>query len=190
MPTETLRPNADGDKKQWDLPSSGDHYDEVDETSPDEDSTYIAVLATNPAAERDLFQLPNPSNIQEGDTINSVKVYYRVRGTKYTSTRAMPVVKTHGTEYQGGTMQSFGTSYETKSYTWTTNPNTGNAWTLQELNNLQAGVEGTRGIGGGFPPQFDETRCTQVYIEVDYTPAPPPSESNQHSGTLLNPGVF
>jgi len=49
-----------------------------------------------------------------------------------------------------------------------TNPQSGNEWTWLEVNNLQAGVGLRRAAGTG---GNKESRCTQVWVVVDYTPA-------------------
>ena len=59
-----------------------------------------------------------------------------------------------------------GATYTLVSTTWNTNPVTGLAWTVDEINSLQA--------GGSIQPNSDGVsngRCTQVYIEVEYTSA-------------------
>jgi len=72
-------------------------------------------------------------------------------------------MKTNGVEYNGTEVKTT-TSYATYSYDWNTNPQTGSAWTWNEIDNLQAGVGLLR------PKGKEETRCTQVYAEVNYTP--------------------
>ena len=72
---------------------------------------------------------------------------------------------THSTEYSGDieTLQEE-VGYLTFSKVWTNNPNTEQPWTWDEINALQAGVallsEG---------PNY-QSRCTQLYVEVEYTP--------------------
>jgi len=46
---------------------------------------------------------------------------------------------------------------------WTTDPNTGEAWTWEAINALQAGFDLKCGDG--------RSKCTQLYVEVEYTPA-------------------
>jgi hypothetical protein len=58
-------------------------------------------------------------------------------------------------------------TWTTVSQEWATNPDTGSAWTWEEIATLQIGV--------ALKQEFDYTdslRCTQVYVEIEYTPAP------------------
>ena len=172
MPTVILRPNQAGDRTEWpwQYPSTGEHWDKVDDVTPDEDSTYIYISRAEAGSHKDLYNLPSPG-IPSGAQIDYVRVYIRCRGSGFTFARARPVIKTHGMEY-APTYMSFGTSYSTQSHEWTTNPYTGEAWTLDELESLQAGVEGVRGMM--YDPwtgliRYDDTYCTQVYVEIGYT---------------------
>jgi hypothetical protein len=154
MSTLYLRPNAAGDEAALSCyPNTGEaNWQDVDEASPDEDATYVF----SPAAEdhRDLYNLEDTS--QTG-TINWIKVWVRCsgEGSAYTA------IKTGGTAYEGSANALTG-SYANYSTQYTTNPQTGSAWTWTQLNALQAGV---RLVGAEKAP----AKCTQVYIEVDYT---------------------
>jgi len=77
---------------------------------------------------------------------------------------AKAAIKTNGTVYTGSE-ETVGTSFTTNSYQWTTNPDTGSAWTWDEIDALQAGVE--LKSGGA----IDTAACTQVYVEVAYNGA-------------------
>jgi hypothetical protein len=73
---------------------------------------------------------------------------------------------THGSEYSGDEetlIEEYG--YDTFSKVWTNNPNTGQPWTWDEINALQAGVA-LLSESSDF-----QSHCTQVFIEVGYTPA-------------------
>lgn len=76
-------------------------------------------------------------------TADSVKLFLRVSGNDYFSS-STPVT----------------TSYEYYSYQWDTNPQTTTAWSLAELNSLEAGFQLE---GGG-----QEHRVTQMYVQVEY----------------------
>ena len=53
----------------------------------------------------------------------------------------------------------------TRSHTWTTNPHSGLAWTWNHIDALQIGVAVPIIYSG------DSIYCSQVYIEVNYTPS-------------------
>ena len=159
--TETLRPNAAGDETNIasQYPASNYHWDKVDEETTDDDSTYVYSNSTSYT--RDLYSLSNPAG---SGTINFIKVHYRFKrysaGTGYLT----PAIKTGGTVYEGSEDTETAGSYKDGSYQWTTNPKTGVAWTWNDLTNLQAGIKIKESPGGGH-----QTRCTQVYVEVNYT---------------------
>ena len=173
MTTETLRPNAVGTYTEFPVqyPNSTFHYDKVDDVTPDEGSTYIATSSTDYLFYRDLYGVPD-SAIPVGSTINSVTVYIRCVGsgldTGNTRGYAAQYIRTHDTDYLGAYAYYIGSAWATKYYTWLTNPNTGLAWTIDEINALEIGIKGRAGydIEGYCYPLY----CTQVYVEVDYTP--------------------
>jgi outer membrane protein len=148
--TVILRPNANGDLTQLrQYPLSGDHYDKVDEKVPDEGSTYVGGYG---AAATDLYGLTKPSS--ESGAIYYVRLYTRL----LTGTLAQGAIETGGTIYYGTARTS--SSWQTFSDQWDTNPQTGQPWTWSDIDLLQAGVFLTSGS------------CTQVYVEVNYTPSP------------------
>jgi hypothetical protein len=57
-------------------------------------------------------------------------------------------------------------TYQTYYTQYDTNPYTGNAWTLDEINDLQVGVDARSGYGGC---GYVAPRCTQIYTEINYT---------------------
>ena len=60
-------------------------------------------------------------------------------------------------------------TWETISQEWITNPVDDEAWEWAVIDALQIGVSQGSQAGGGC------SRCTQVYVEVDYSPPPPPT---------------
>lgn len=183
--TETLRPTADGDEKAITNPASpATHYNQVDEEISDDLSTTVNTSnSTNYL--RDLYTL-NDSGVGAG-VINSVTVYARTywAGAANASQNWEEVsIKTNGTVYdQGFSYISERITWRLRSYTWNTNPFTSNPWTWDEINALQAGVALREAVNGG--PAF--AHCTQVYVEVDYTPSVGidiAGTSNLSSGTV------
>jgi hypothetical protein len=75
-------------------------------------------------------------------------------------------VATHGQEYDGSNAPGYDfpltPNYREYTGAWNTNPYTHQAWTWQEINDLLAGVSLYRASG--------DSRCTQMYIEINYTP--------------------
>ena len=165
MATITLRPSGVGDLTEC-LPNIAPNWDCVNEVPHDGDTTFVAGdLELLPVASRDLYALAG-DEVPDGATIQSVKVYNVVRSLVITKRAGFSrLLKTNGTVVSGGPTVGT-TTYTLVSTTWNTNPVTGLAWTVDEINSLQA--------GGAIQPNNDGVsngRCTQVYIEVEYTSA-------------------
>ncbi len=109
--------------------------------------------------EKDTYQLSDLTELPAA--ISSITVYTETKGTTSPDTHvAQTIIRTHGTDYYGANT-TLPTSYTTVSTTYTNNPFTGNAWTLNELNDLEAGVKHYDNGSGS-------VRTTKVYIEVTY----------------------
>jgi hypothetical protein len=165
MPTETLRPNASGDKTEcFPYPDGTNNWADVDETPSDDDATYVVSSLEDDLPYRDLYNIPD-SSIPDGAVITDIIEYINIR--KYTGTYSpygATLIKTHGTEYIGDTWYP-STTYELHSTTWATNPYTGLPWTKAEVNALQIGVA----LASSGRLIMTRVRCTQVYVEINYT---------------------
>jgi hypothetical protein len=160
---ETLRPNAAGDETSisGQLPSSTYHWDKVDDATPDGDTTCVQEYRAT--YYRDLYNLPAHS-VGSG-TINSITIYFCIASADSAKHAYAKPSQKSGTTVTDGTQQTqAGTTYSTKSQTYTTNPATGVAYTWDEIDALQIGVC-LHGDSNYY------SRCTQVYVEVNYTPA-------------------
>lgn len=142
--TATLSPNASGDQTNISsqFPSSGSHYDKVDEVSPDDAVTYV--YTNSRSYQTDLYNLSD-LGVSDVNNITSVIVSFRfsggIRGNQDETGYARAVIKTGGTVYSGDEQTQAGTAFVTRSYSWATNPKTGVAWTVTDINALQAGAE-------------------------------------------------
>jgi hypothetical protein len=165
MATETLRPNAAGDETALTpTPGTGEaNWEDVDEAVTDGDTTTVKSNSAS-AYERDLYNLPSHS--EGGGTINSINVYAYCRGATVVNQASLKfALKTGGTAYESAE-KTVTLSYASYSNTWTTNPYTGSAWTWDDIDALQIGVV-LRSCSGVSAP----TRCTQLYVVIDYTPS-------------------
>lgn len=161
-----LRPNAAGDETRIlrQYPNSGEHWDKVDDVTPDEDATNVNMQWSSNATRRDLYNLsdlPGAGPVQ----VSEVRVYARWRrqgGYPY-AIEFWIGIKTGGTEYWSPPFGDQSSTYVTRSYAWALNPNTSNKWTRAELDALQAGIqlEYYAGVGWG-----SYGICTQVYVKV------------------------
>lgn len=150
MAVTTLRPNAAGTTMGWN--AEGGDYTRVDEASSDGDTTRLYTPTANAVA---TFNL-DASGLS-GVTITAVKVYINTRGLDPISNVVQLAVRTGGTDYFSSSKTYNNTSYHLESATWTLNPNTGVAWTISDVDAMEAGMKHISGGG----------QCvTQVYVEV------------------------
>jgi hypothetical protein len=159
--TEILRPNAAGDANVLNTNAgagSANNYTYVDEATPDEDTTYVKTEF--PTVGTDLYNLPSLSYASA--TITSVVITCRMRRIDAVSGNGYTVIKTNGSTYNG-TKFVLDTNWTNYSTTYLTNPNTSAAWTVSEVNALQAGVYLNC-------TNTHEARCTQVYVTVNFVP--------------------
>jgi len=161
--TEILRPNAAGDEESITSATSGagNHWADVDEAVADNSTTYV--YQSTISYLRDLYNLPAHS-VGSG-VINSITIYFRIRsGYTTTTAYAKPSQKSGATTTDGTEQTVTGTTWTTKSQTYNTNPTTSAAYTWDEIDALQIGIQLKHSNAG-----FYNSRCTQVYVEVDYT---------------------
>jgi len=162
MATEILRPNAAGDEESIASATSGsgNHWQDVDEATPDEDTSRVYTNAMT--LQRDLYNLPAHSG---SGTINFIKIYVRCKrdsvGGFYGYTK--PSLKSNST-VTDGTEVEVTSAYVTYSQQWSTNPADGEAWEWSDIDALQIGV-----LLKTNSTKYS-AHCTQVYVEVDYTP--------------------
>ena len=149
--TETLMPNAAGNVTGL-TPLSGTNWSCVC-TNPPNDALYVYRNAGN---SYDLYNIASSSYMV--GTINSVSVTVRAlsAGNGNLSTKLI----THSTEYTGGNTPLTG-SFAYYTTTYTTNPNTGLAWTWAEITDLQIGE---------YLATDNQAKCSQAKCTVNFTP--------------------
>jgi hypothetical protein len=154
---EILRPSGAGTTQLTIRGSSpaATNWEGVDEVVADDGITYNRCLNSNL---KDLYDLP--SSAYSTGTINSVIHTIRCNSS-YTAHTAYPLIKASGVEYENGIAIS-GPSWVTQNITYTTNPNTGLAWTWDDVNSLQVGVR--------FNIASNWDAVTQTYATVNFTP--------------------
>jgi hypothetical protein len=163
-----LRPTGNGSSTELDRNTGNANYKCVDETPPNEDTDYVKRKDTTWA--KDTYNLANHTS-QTG-TINSVKVWARCERvglipTPPTDSSAKIVLYSNGTYHYGSEFKppyTPGNSvYTNYSSNWTENPATNQPWTWNDIDALQAGI--------AFIGNEGESRCTQLYVVVNFTDA-------------------
>jgi len=167
----TVRPNADiSVPAGWsEFTSSGSvtAWDKVDESSADNDSTYIQNNnTTNPVIMDFSYTQAEPAGSI------TVKLYVRARKSTNSNTtrRINGVLRVNGTNYESARWD-IPKSYGTNSWTWATNPQTGAAWTWSEIKQVAA----SGNLDGFGVKAYDNyssnplVRITQVYLTVEVT---------------------
>ncbi|MCA9486410.1 PKD domain-containing protein [Candidatus Woesearchaeota archaeon] len=152
----TLYPTGQGSYSQWTNVgcSSGSlEWQCVDET-PASTSDYLSTKKGN-TLESFTFSSTNLSNVE----ISNITLMYYAMQEAPSKKCFEPLLRISGTDYTAAT-QCTSSSYAYYVQSYTTNPATGLAWTLSELNNLEAGMESASSSGGG--------RVAQVFVIVDY----------------------
>jgi len=175
---EILRPNGAGDETNLPLsfPPGAQHWQNVDEVGPDEDRSYNAGWPYFLA--RDLYTL---TNLAHTGTIEKITVYIRVKTpTTGYHFEACPSIRTHGTTYDGDWVMYENNDYAYISWVLPVNPFTGLAWTIDEVNSLQAGAQLLSEVPES--PAF----LTQVFVPVtiNIDPATPPAPDWTYSNLI------
>lgn len=154
----TLRPNAIGDVTTLPGGTAFPHYEQVDDIIHD---GYTSIVATAGVGDDyDLYNIEN--HTFESGVIDRVDVFSVVRTGDAPTGYNQIKIKTNGVEY-AGTLHTTPETWTLYSDTWTVNPNTGNAWTWNEIDNLQVGIRLT------IYYHIANAACTQVYVIVHYT---------------------
>jgi len=161
----TIRPNAVGRSTQLTAFGAAQNYQCVDEASQNGDTDYV--YSDNQATYiNDTYNLTDHTT--ETGNINFIRIYLcgKENGSVGggTDNSMKPIIYTNSNYYDSDTEATLTDSYVISSWTNNVNPITSVAWTWSEIDNLEVGVA----LVG---QQRQYSNCTQVYIEVVYTPS-------------------
>lgn len=133
---ETLYPNAAGDEADF-VPLVGANFQNVDDVGlPDGDASYNSSANVG---DRDLYNLQNPATLS--GTVHAVQTHVVARKTD-SGVREIATVNKSGSTVTVGPAHTLGLSYlQYDGPIYEANPDTGIAFTLPEVQSLQAGVE-------------------------------------------------
>ncbi len=164
--SQTRVPTADGDiSGTWNpYPSNpSTRWDKVDETTPN-DADYMT--GTTDSGGYMLFSF-SPFSVPPGSTIIDLTVYVRAKDVSSGTNNIRPSIKVYGTRYNTtATSNNPGTSFTTYSYSYTTNPSTGAAWTVADINGT--GSRPLQQFGVYSSDLNPDIQISMVYAEVHY----------------------
>jgi hypothetical protein len=159
--TQTRVPTGDSDiSGTW---NNAPRWDDVDETTAD-DTDYMT--GTTDAGGYMLFTF-DAFNVPAGATINNLTIFIRAGDETSGGNNIREYIKVNSSYYQGSASHNPGTTPTSYSYSWTTNPNTGSAWTVNDINGT--GGNPLQRIGVYSTDLNPDMRVTQVYAQVSYT---------------------
>jgi len=154
---ETLLPSGVGNATNLGLFGAPTNWQAA--ASDDDDTSYVS----NAGAELiDTYACQDSSN-HDGGPINSVTVYAKCRAVAPADfPKFHNVVRTTGVTHLGAEKSTSGQVYDTSSMEWALNPETGLAWTWDEIDAMEIGV--------ALEGAVDAIYCTYVHAVVNYDP--------------------
>jgi RHS repeat-associated protein len=154
--TAVLRPNSAGSSSQWTPVGCTQNWQCVDETTSDGDTTRVESSTLGAVDGYALQDLTQTSGTILSVSVTAVARFYALH-CNIDPTLCYGSIKLQVNGYSG-TTRSLISSYQSIGETWTTNPATGQPWTISQVNALQAGVQ-LVDVG-------NVARVTQVYVSV------------------------
>jgi len=145
---EFLRPNGDVVTEFTIVVPTGNHYAAVDDVFSDGNASYIKSTVSERTSLTDLFNIPSLTG--PVDSIDYVKVTAVCKiGTNPNPAFVSPVIKTGGIIYTNKTFTELNENYQTITFIANYDPSDDEAWTNNDITNLQIGVQAR---GGPEPP--------------------------------------
>lgn len=129
----TVMPTGDGAHSQWTPTGGTTHYTEVDDTTPDDDTTYVSDATPG---DIDTYTF---ADIDGGATIFGAQSNLYARKDDAGTRQIAPVIRQSGTDYVGTTV-TLGTTYTFYEQIYDQDP-TGTNWTPSTFNGDELGVK-------------------------------------------------
>jgi len=134
---EAIFPNADGYTNTWvAFPGSGDNYEEVDETDPDSDTTFVA---TSGVGFIDSYAFSNL--VSTSGSIYTVQVNLWARKDDAGSRTLNAITRPTTVTYSGAEPISLGNTYQYSLHHFDYNPETAGNWTIAQINAAEFGIK-------------------------------------------------
>lgn len=135
---ECIRPTGAGNQTDF-TPSTGSNWENVDDITPDDDSTYN-YHAPQGLPGTDLFAMGDLTTIS--GSIFGIQPIMFTRKDDAGSADLYSVIRTNSTDYVGSGV-TLGDSYIYHIDILEENPNTATAWTVTDINNIEGGYRRT-----------------------------------------------
>ncbi len=179
MPAEILRPNGVGDETDWSsVQGVAAHWDAVNDTSPDDSTTYIAQTVN--ATVNDSFALVDTALTTE--VIDSIDMFHRGNFGAGAGFQEVGGVRLSGSNTMAAARTSPGDiAYHDYTESALARPG-GGSWAVSDLNGLQVRIQAIRA-------GFNNGRCTQVYVTVNYSAAPVGASEGLVNAGVVNRGL-
>jgi len=132
----TYTPDGDGNYTDFN-PSAGSNYENVDDASPDDDSTYNEGSAKG---DKDSYGIT--TSLPTVCVIKGVQVSNCLRKTGTLAVKTKEIARVNSTDYLGDEL-SLSTDYLYSKKIWENNPDTSNPWIPSEIDAAEFGVEVT-----------------------------------------------
>lgn len=134
-----LRPNGAGNYSQW-TPSAGDNYAAVDEVPKDDDTTYVSTSGVGNIDTYDMEELVADLGVPDEATVMAVSTHIVAR-YETSGGNIAPMLRS-GSSDDEGTSVAVGSSYNdaAKTQVYSISPFTSSAWTVSEVDGLEAGA--------------------------------------------------
>lgn len=128
-----LLPNGAGATTGF-TPLTGSNYAQVNEATPDGDTSYVESGTLNTIDSYTLADLP--ANIT---TVKGVMAVLQAKKTDIGGKQLAPLIRTGATNYPANSNINLSNGYLYDNRSWVINPNTGLAWTVSDVNALEVG---------------------------------------------------
>jgi len=155
--TLTIRPNGQGYYANWTNVgyNSSSEWLCVNENSVN-NSDYLVIWSGN-VLESFLFEDTGLTN----ETINNITFYFYAKSYNLTQYQFQSLIRVNSTKNILGSVKNLTSNYNYYAQVYSTNPATGNPWTVSEINELESGMKSTQSVNGG-------GIVSQTYTVVDY----------------------
>jgi hypothetical protein len=139
-------------------------WDKVDETTQN-DADYITGTTDGGASKLFTF---SPFTVPSGANISNLTVYLAARRVNNTeSANIRPYIRVNGSNYAGSSNNPSSSSFTIYSYAFNTNPATGSAWTVADING--AGTRPLQQFGVYSSDLYPDVRVSMIYARVNFT---------------------